>query len=68
MAIKSKLFTGKDTFDLDKQQWDWQSSNPTAAVRTVHPDQILPLEMTRRSFGEKIIAPDLLSRRLEYED
>jgi hypothetical protein len=32
MAIKSKLFTGKDTFDLDKQQWDWRSANPAAVV------------------------------------
>jgi hypothetical protein len=69
MAIKSKLFTGKDTFDLDKQQWDWRSANPAAVVTKVHSDETLPLEMTCRRYGERIITPDLVVlRRLEYED
>jgi hypothetical protein len=64
MAI-NKRFIGKDKFDLDRQQWDWQSANPRAVVTKVHPDEMLPVGMSPVRHGAKISTPDTISKQIE---
>jgi hypothetical protein len=68
MSANTKTFTGKDSYDLDKQLWDWRSDNPLAVITKVHSDEALLLEMASVRYGEKILSPDLVSRRIEYQD
>jgi hypothetical protein len=59
---------GKDPRDLNTKLWDWRSAHPTTVATKVHPDEALPLEMQSPRPGEKLSAPDCVSRRIEYED
>jgi hypothetical protein len=65
-SLKIKLFKGKDTYDLDKQQWDWRSTNPHINVVKQWPDEALALVMKPPRWGEKLTASDSVSRRLGY--
>jgi hypothetical protein len=68
MATMTKVFTGKDKYDLDKQLWDWRSLHPRARIETTHPDVRLPLEMQGRRPGGILIATDALSRQIDYRE
>jgi hypothetical protein len=65
--MKTKTLTGKDKYDLDKQQWDWQSGSKIV-IGKQWPDERLPLTMSAPRFGAKIEARDQFSRRIDYED
>jgi hypothetical protein len=63
-----KVLAGKDKYDLDKQQWEWQSANPKVIIRKVYRDEDLPLKVVNRRFGEKLPpAADRVSRRIDYD-
>jgi hypothetical protein len=58
---------GKDSDDLEAQMWAWRSAHPTAIIKKIYLDEPLQLEMLSRDFGEKLLAPNTMSRRFEYE-
>jgi hypothetical protein len=68
--MKSVMFKGKDKFDLDRQEWDWKQVNPMFAVKKIHTDENLPIDLTKPTapFAKKNPAPDWLTRLIEYED
>jgi hypothetical protein len=65
---KTRLFTGKDGYDLDRQLWDWRSANPAAINVKQAPDKPLPLDMTTPSRFAKIVPTDMVSRLVEYDE
>jgi hypothetical protein len=66
---KTTVLTGMTPHDLDRKQWDWQSDNPRAFIRKIHPDELLPLKMISPRPGQKLLpAGDQVSRRIEYDD
>jgi hypothetical protein len=67
--MKTQIFQGKDTIDLQQQLWAWRSANPTVVVRKEHPSERLPLQMQRPAGRfTKMMAPNLVSMRIDYED
>jgi hypothetical protein len=65
--MKSKVFTGYDTYDLDRQVWHWREANPEIKLLKQHPDEQLALEFKPIRRGEVIEYADMLSRRVDYE-
>ncbi len=68
--MKSKTFEGKDKFDLDQQVVAWRSANPKAVIKKTYPDENLPVHATKPTsmFAKKDPAPNLIRRRIDYED
>jgi hypothetical protein len=64
-TLKTKVLTGKDTVELDQQQWELQSS---VAISKAWPDESLPLQFTKATPGNKIASQDLVSRRVDYHE
>lgn len=62
------MLKGKDKYDLDKQQWEWRSAHPRAVIVKQWPDEALPLALVPLARFEKILAPDSVSRRIEYTE
>jgi hypothetical protein len=62
------LFKGKDKYDLEQQQWTWQTSaSPAVLIVKIQADEEIPLKFTAPRFGSKIeAAQDRLIRRIEY--
>jgi hypothetical protein len=65
MAMKTKVLTGKNEDDLNRQQWEWQSQSKIV-IKRKWPDERLPLAMKPPTSG-KIEALDQVSRRIHYE-
>jgi hypothetical protein len=63
-----KTFEGIDKPDLDKQIWDWKSANPKFKESKRYPIETLPLNMTKVTQGAKIVSPNLVSIRINYEE
>jgi len=58
-----------DESDLNRKQWDWQTSGSKKTVLKQWPDEHLPMAMTSRPFGTKLDTfPDQYSRRIDYEN
>ena len=68
MPLFTATFAGVDTRHLDQLQHEWRLANPTAIVRKVHPDEMLPLEAKSVRMSQKLLAQNQVSRRIEYED
>jgi hypothetical protein len=66
--MKTQIFEGKDTIDLQQQLWAWRSANPTAVMRKEHPVEQLPLEMRCTLPHAKLTAQYRVSIRVDYED
>ena len=64
-TVETIKLTGKDKFDLDKQQWDWRNATDVFIVKQ-HPDELLPMVMSARPRFSKIEAVDRFSRRIDY--
>jgi hypothetical protein len=60
-------FFGIDRVDLEKKQWDWQTSTPGGLILTkVYCDEPLPMVMTAAPKYALIEPKDRVSRRIEY--
>lgn len=67
--MKTKTLLGVDESDLNKKQWEWQttSASPIKILRQ-WPDEMLPIEARPVLSGAKILARDQFKRRIDYED
>jgi hypothetical protein len=68
MDMKTITLTGMDEADLNKKQWDWQTTGSKKAIVKQWPDEILPRKMRALSFATKIEFSDQFSRRIDYEE
>jgi hypothetical protein len=66
--MKTLTITGKDEFDVEQKLWNWRSANPRAVVTTKHAVERLELRMQYPKKYEKILAPDTVSMRIDYDD
>jgi len=66
--MKSKTFRGKDAYDLDKQEWDWRTANPSIKIINRHLDEQLPLNSRPVKPGTTLTADDTVERKIDYED
>jgi hypothetical protein len=66
--MKKIVFTGMDEADLNKKQWEWQTTGGKKTILEQWPDERLPLTMKPPQAGRKIEFSDQVSRRIEYED
>jgi hypothetical protein len=67
-AQKTRLFKGKDKYDLDQQLWEWRSTHPQAFNVKEGPDNWLPISFRPILRFAKIVYPDLVSRLIEYDE
>jgi hypothetical protein len=65
--MKSRVFTGSDTFELDYQVLRWREGNPKIKVLKQHPDQRLPLEFKPLRRSEVLVCDDAMWRRIDYD-
>jgi hypothetical protein len=65
--MKTKIFQGKDTFDLDTKMWKWRDENPSIKIIKKHPDERLPLNSRLPGTGS-LTAVDVFKRQVDYED
>jgi len=67
--MKSETFKGKNKRDLYKKIWEWKSAHPNAIVKETHPNENLPVDLSK-SMGKfaKIASADFVSIRIGYED
>jgi hypothetical protein len=66
--MKTITLTGMDEADLNKKQWDWQTSGQSKKILKQWPDERLLLQMKNKQPGSKIVHADQFSRRVDYED
>jgi hypothetical protein len=66
--MKTLTITGKDEFDVEQKLCNWRSVNPRAVVTTKHAVERLELRMQYPKKYEKILAPDTVSIRIDYDD
>lgn len=66
--MPSKIFEGKDKFDLDKQMWDWKSANPKIKELKRYPIERLPWNVSKGAHGAKLSSPNVVSIRIDYEE
>jgi hypothetical protein len=64
-VVKTTTLTGADNADLNKKQWDWQTSRKIRITK-VWPDEHLERPVRPPKPGTKILAKDQFSRRIEY--
>ena len=62
--LETTVLKGKDKQDLDKQEWDLRATGVT--IDRIWPDESIPLRLTTPKGGEKIMAQDTVSRRIDY--
>jgi hypothetical protein len=65
--METKIFTGKDKTDLDQQIWNWRQANPKFILKETHPIETLPLEIAPSAPPTKVMPPDMVLIRVEYE-
>jgi hypothetical protein len=65
--LKSRVFIGEDTYDLDSQVRRWRERNPEIKVLKQHPDQQLVLEFEPVRRGGVPVCDDTVWRRIDYE-
>lgn len=70
VPVRVMQLKGKDKYDLDQQQWTWQTSaNPAVLIVKISADEELPLRLTPTRFARKIeAAQDRVTRRIEYHE
>jgi hypothetical protein len=67
--MKTITLTGMDEVDLNKKQWDWQTTGPAKKIIKQWPDEHLPMRVRHQTPGMKLDKfPDQYLRRLDYKD
>jgi hypothetical protein len=66
--MKTISFRGKDEVDIERQLWDWRTTNSKAVISIKHPIERLPLVMRPTTMGAKMQALDLVLMRIDYTD
>jgi hypothetical protein len=63
-ALKTTTLTGVDDGDLNRKQWEWQTT-AAITIAKIWPDEPLPLPSTSE-FGAKLLPQDQFSRQIDY--
>jgi hypothetical protein len=66
-TVKSRIFTGEDTLDLDIQIRHWCLENPEIKLLNQHPDERIPLKFDLREWVQVLVADDRVMRQVDYE-
>jgi hypothetical protein len=62
---KTTTLRGLDDMDLNRKQWEWQSTSE-ATIAKVWPDERLPLQAKTPEFGTKLLPQEQFLRRIDY--
>jgi len=68
--MKSKMFEGKDEYDLNSQIYVWQLANRKIIIKQKHPIERLAIKASQPAdiYAKKEPAPNLVSVRVDYEE
>jgi hypothetical protein len=65
--VKSRVFIGEDTYDLDSQVRRWRDGRLEIKILKQHPDQQCPLGYRSLRRREVRVRDNAVSRRIDYE-